>query len=53
MAGVCLLVVVFGLHVATGKIYDQCELARELVYKHDFKKVTLSVHIPVYYLKLF
>ena len=32
-------VVVFTLHVAAAKIYDKCELARELVYKYDFKKV--------------
>ena len=32
-------VVVFTLHVVAAKIYDKCELARELVYKYDFKKV--------------
>ncbi len=40
MADLRFYVVVFTLHVAGAKIYEKCELARELVYKYDFKKVS-------------
>ncbi len=39
MADLRFYVVVFTLHVVGAKIYEKCELARELVYKYDFKKV--------------
>ncbi len=39
MADLRFYVVVFTLHVVVAKIYEKCELARELVYKYDFKKV--------------
>ena len=44
MAGIQQYVVVFILHVAAAKIYEKCELARELVYKYDFKKVKKNSH---------
>jgi hypothetical protein len=40
MAARCFIVVVFTLHVVAAKIYEKCELARELVYNHGFEKVS-------------